>query len=139
MVYAVFALVAKVLDPGWILPRVTNIGVIMLVLQSNALMVVAVAFVCSLIWFIAGEWAIQAWAPVRTWYLTWVLLFIVVVAAAIYYAFQGPVMGSLERVNSNVLGCYLAVGLLPFYLSSLLFTSTNRRYVIWPSRHVVKW
>ena len=108
--------------------------------QQNAYIVLGASFVGMLIWFVAGEWIIQPFAASRTWYLTWILLFTVVLATAVYMSFQGPLEPkSHDPVNYDAAAWYLGTGLLSFYLASVLFSPTSAQYVIWPAKHVRRW
>ena len=134
------ALVTFVLQPSALGPTGNqNVQEFWRLFQTNAYYELLVSFVCTLLWFALGEWVIRGWSPTSTWYVTWLVLLILIVASAIYLAYLGPRGDTAGPVNYTVLSYYLGFGVLWFYLSTVLFSPTNAKFAIWPAKLLRRW
>jgi hypothetical protein len=141
LIYALFALAISQIPPEYLSPVIsTSKQNFAYDFQNNAYIVLGVSFACMVLWFILGEWVIQPFAAGTTWYLTWFLLFAVVVGTAVWVSYLGPKdHRSLDPLNYDAAGWYLGAGVLSFYLTSVFFSPTSAQYRIWPAKLVRVW
>lgn len=99
--------------------------------------VMGVSLVCMLAWYVLGEWGIKAHrASSGTYWLTWLILLVIVLGVAFVAYFEGP----QPDTNAYVLALfYFGGGFLFYYFASVFCSPINAKYLIPPSRQVRSW
>jgi len=102
-----------------------------------------IMLLCSLggmlLWYILGEWVIRPNAAGKVWCGTWFILLALIVGCACYVWFMEEADKAFIDLAEGNWWLHFAGGAGAYYVSSVLFSPTFAKYLIWPARIIRKW
>jgi hypothetical protein len=101
--------------------------------------VLGVSLLASLAWYVTGEWGIRPHASVGVWYTVWFVLLALVVVTAAVVAIYEPTYFQKDSDIDTYWWLHLAGGIGFYYLSSVLFSPSSAKYLIWPAKYIRTW
>jgi len=108
--------------------------------QYASLGIVGISLLATLAWYVLGTWGLRAYSTGRgRWIAVWgiglMLTFLAVLAALIV-----PGHPQVLHDNMTKLGLFYAgIGVLPYYVATVLFSPADVKYVVPGSKALRRW